>query len=57
MIAFLILEFNINEESAELLQPASPATVDRKLKKAKLNFNLKGIHTAKPGGLLNNAGL
>jgi hypothetical protein len=47
MIAFLILEFNLNKELTELLQSVSPATIDRKLK-----FNPKGIHTTKPGSLL-----
>ena len=52
MIAFLILEFNLNEELSDLLQSVSPATIDRKLKKAKERYRLKGIRTTKPGSLL-----
>jgi hypothetical protein len=51
-IAFLVLEFNLSKELSGLLQSASPATVDRKLKKEKLRFRLKGIRAAKPGSLL-----
>ena len=52
MIAFLILEFNLSEELCTLIKSVSPATIDRKLKKAKERFRLKGIHTTKPGTLL-----
>jgi hypothetical protein len=52
MLAFLILGFNLSEELAELLQPVSPAAIDRKPKKEKPKSSLKGIHTAKPGSLL-----
>jgi len=52
MIAFLILEFNLSEELCGLLLSVSPSTIDRKLKKAKERYRLKGIHTTKPGTLL-----
>jgi hypothetical protein len=51
-VAFLVLEFNLSEELRGLLQSASPATIDRKLKKEKLRFRLKGVRAAKPGSLL-----
>jgi hypothetical protein len=51
-VAFLVLEFNLSKELSELLQSVSPAAIDRKLKKEKLRFSLKGIHTTKPGSLL-----
>jgi hypothetical protein len=51
-IAFLVLEFSLNEELAALLKTVSPSTIDRKLKKAKEPFRLKGMHTTKPGSLL-----
>jgi IS30 family transposase len=52
MIAFLILEFTLSEELVMLLTSVSPSTIDRKLKKAKARYRLKGIHTTKPGSLL-----
>jgi hypothetical protein len=35
-----------------LIKSVSPATIDRKLKKGKERFRIKGISTAKPGSLL-----
>src|SRR5215469_8494463 len=52
MIAFLVLEFDLSEELCALLLSVSPATIDRKLKKEKERFRLKGIRTTKPGSLL-----
>jgi hypothetical protein len=54
MINFLVIEFDINEQLQALLLSVSPATIDRKLKKAKLRYSLKGIHTTKRGSLLKN---
>ena len=52
VIGFLALEFNYSEKTCALLKSVSPATVDRKLKKEKARFRLKGIRTTKPGTLL-----
>ena len=52
IIDFLVLEFNLSEDLRRLLLSASPATIDRKLKKEKQRFRLKGIRTTKPGSLL-----
>ena len=52
MIDFLVFEFGLNEELRSLLLSVSPATIDRKLKKEKERFRLKGIRTTKPGSLL-----
>jgi hypothetical protein len=49
---FLVLEFNLSEQLQALLLSVSPATIDRKLKKHKERYRLKGIHTTKPGSLL-----
>jgi hypothetical protein len=52
MMSFLVPEFNISEELQALLQSVSPATIDRKLRKTKQRYRLKGIHATKPGSLL-----
>jgi len=52
MIDFLVVEFDIGREQQALLETASPATIDRKLKKEKARYRLKGISTTKPGSLL-----
>ena len=52
MIDFLVLEFGLSEDIRALLLSVSPATIDRKLRKHKLRYRLKGIHTTKPGTLL-----
>jgi hypothetical protein len=51
-ISFLIPEFIVSEELQALLLSVSPATIDRKLRKQKEQYRLKGIHTTKPGSLL-----
>jgi len=43
MIDFLALEFNLSNESRVLLKSVSPSTIDRKLKKEKEKYRLKGI--------------
>jgi hypothetical protein len=52
IISFLVIEFNLNEEIRTLLETVSPSTIDRKLKKEKERFRLKGIRTTKPGSML-----
>jgi hypothetical protein len=52
MMGFLVPEFNLSEELQALLVSVSPATIDRKLRKAKQRYRLKGISTTKPGSLL-----
>ena len=52
MMDFLVEEFSLSEDFRKLLQTISPATIDRKLKKAKERYRIKGIHTTKPGSLL-----
>jgi len=52
MMGFLVAEFGINEQFQALFEMASPSTIDRKLKKEKERFRLKGIRTTKPGSLL-----
>jgi hypothetical protein len=52
MMSFLVIEFNLSEELQTLLKSVSPATIDRKLRKEKQRYHLKGIHTTKPGSLL-----
>ena len=52
MIVFLVKEFDLNEGIRTLLQSVSPATIDRKLRKQKERYRLKGIRTTKPGSLL-----
>jgi hypothetical protein len=52
MIDFLVIEFNLCDEIRALLETASPATIDRKLRKEKERFRLKGIRTTKPGSML-----
>ena len=49
---FLVIEFELSDELRTLLETASPATIDRKLKKEKERFRLKGIRTTKPGSML-----
>jgi hypothetical protein len=52
MMCFLVPEFTISEALQALLVSVSPATIDRKLRKAKERYRLKGISTTKPGTLL-----
>jgi len=52
MIGFLVSEFKLGEDIAALLRTVSPATIDRKLRKEKARYRLKGIRTTKPGTLL-----
>ena len=52
MMVFLVLEFNLSKELSTLLETVSPSTIDRKLRKVKERYRLKGIRTTKPGTLL-----
>ena len=52
MTDFLVQEFSLSEEARALLLSVSPATIDRKLRKRKKVYRLKGLHTTKPGTLL-----
>ena len=52
MIDFLVREFSLSEDARTLLLSASPATIDRKLRKQKKAYRLKGVSTTKPGTLL-----
>jgi hypothetical protein len=52
IIFFLVVEFNLSDEIRALLETVSPATIDRKLRKEKERFRLKGIRTTKPGSML-----
>ena len=52
MIDFLVIEFGLSDQFRGLFETISPSTIDRKLKKAKERFRLKGIRTTKPGSLL-----
>jgi hypothetical protein len=52
MMSYLVDEFNLSEDFQTLLQSVSPATIDRKLRKTKERYRVKGIHTTKPGSLL-----
>ena len=52
MMGYLVIEFNLSEVLQALLTSVSPAVIDRKLRKAKERYRLKGIHTTKPGNLL-----
>ena len=52
IIGFLVVEFNLNDELRALFETVSPATIDRKLKKEKERYRLKGIRTTKPGSML-----
>jgi hypothetical protein len=52
MIDFLVAEFDLSQELRALLETVSPAVIDRKLKREKARFRLKGISTTKPGSLL-----
>jgi len=52
MMNFLVLEFNLSEELQTLLKTVSPATIDRKLRRVKERYRVKGIRTTKPGSLL-----
>jgi len=54
MLDFLVLEFNLSDEISALLRSVSPATIDRKLKKEKSRYRLKGRNTTKQGTLLKN---
>jgi len=50
----LVTEFQIEDTIRELLMTISPATIDRKLKKTRQRFRIKGKCTTKPGSLLKN---
>ena len=52
MIRFLVVEYNLGKEQQALLETVSPATIDRKLKKEKERYRVKGISTTKRGTLL-----
>ena len=52
VIDFLAGEFNLDDETRALLCSVSPAAIDRKLKKVKQRYRIKGISTTKPGSLL-----
>ena len=52
IIGFLAVEFGLSQELCVLLKTVSPATIDRKLKKEKARYRLKGLSTTKPGSLL-----
>jgi hypothetical protein len=52
IIDFLVGEFSLSGEICALLKSISPATIDRKLKKAKKRNRLKSVHTTKAGSLL-----
>ena len=52
MIGFLVIEFGLSDQFRVLFETISPSTIDRKLRKSKERFRLKGIHTTKPGSLL-----
>ena len=52
MINFLVDEYNLDKKMQALLETVSPATIDRKLKKEKERYKLKGISTTKRGTLL-----
>jgi len=52
MLSYLAIEFNLSETLQALLKSVSPATIDRKLRKAKERYRAKGIRTTKPGSLL-----
>jgi uncharacterized protein YuzB (UPF0349 family) len=51
-IDFLVIEFNLTEELYGLFKTISPAAIDRKLKREKKRYRLKGISTTKKGTLL-----
>ena len=52
IITFLADEYKLDEKMCELLETVSPATIDRKLRKEKERYKLKGISTTKRGTLL-----
>ena len=52
MINFLVDEYNLDMKMKTLLETVSPATIDRKLRKEKERYKLKGISTTKRGTLL-----
>jgi hypothetical protein len=54
MISCLIVEFNLSGELQILLKSISPAVIERKLRKAKEWYRLKGIQTTKLSSLLKN---
>jgi len=51
-IHFLVLEFSHVKEYQALFESVSPATIDRKLKREKKRYRVKGISTTKKGTLL-----
>ena len=45
MMGYLVIEFKLSEALQALLKPVISAAIDRKLRKAKQQYRLKGIHT------------
>ena len=52
IIDFLVTEYHLDNGLKVLLETVSPATIDRKLKKARERYRVKGISTTKRGTLL-----
>jgi hypothetical protein len=52
MTNFIVVEYKLTDDLKTLLETVSPATIDRKLKKEKERFRIKGISTTKRGTLL-----
>ena len=52
ILDFLAEEFSFSDDIRALLLAVSPATIDRKLRKTKERFRIKGKRTTKPGSLL-----
>ena len=51
MMSFLVIGFGLSDQFQALLETISPSTIDRKLKREKERFRLKGMYTTKPGSL------
>ena len=54
IINFLVIEYGLDYTLKALLETVSPATIDRKLRKEKKRYKVKGISTTKRGTLLKN---
>jgi IS30 family transposase len=54
MMDFLAAEFKLDGELSALFKTVSGPAVDRKLRKEKARYRLKGMRTTKPGTLLKN---
>ena len=48
MMSFLVIEFGLSDQFQALLETISPSTIDRKLKREKERFRLKGMHDRLP---------